>query len=215
MKKLITLLIILSLTFTTTYAYTQEEIDYFNEIAFGLEYGKSGVIHKWDKPEITISVKGDPAEEHIKELNEVMDELSDLTNINFKIVDKNPDIRIYFINHSEFNKYITNKNTAEQNWGYFYLWWRSNNEIYRSNIYIAIDKGTIESQLHLIREELTQCMGLMNDSYSYEDSIFYQGWGTVREYSGVDKTVIKLLYNPKIKPGMTKSRIQKMFKEAN
>jgi hypothetical protein len=210
MKKLITLLIIFSLTFTTVYAN-----DYFFEIAFGLEYGESNVIHKWGKPEIKISTVGDPAEEHLKELNKVMYELSDLTGMSFKTVDRNPDIRIYLINHSDFSKYIRNKNIVENNWGYFYVWWRRNNEIYRSNIYIAIDKGTIESQLHLIREELTQCMGLMNDSYSYEDSIFYQGWGTIREYSEVDKTVIKLLYNPKIKSGMTKSRIQKIFKEAN
>jgi hypothetical protein len=42
----------------------------------------------------------------------------------------------------------------------------------------------------------------MNDSFSYEDSMFYQGWTETQAYSEVDDLVIELLYLPQIQPGM-------------
>ncbi|NHZ87355.1 MAG: DUF2927 domain-containing protein, partial [Planctomycetia bacterium] len=47
----------------------------------------------------------------------------------------------------------------------------------------------------------------MNDSNKYNDSIFYQAWTTVTEFSEIDRTVIKLLYLKKIKPGMSKEQV--------
>lgn len=192
--------------------YTQDELDYFYEIAFGSEYGnKTNVIHKWGKSEIKISIIGNPVEEYIEKLNEIANELTDLTGISFEIVDKSSDIKIYFINHSDFKTYIDNKNIAENSWGYVYIWWDGGNEIYKGNIYIATDKGTIESQSHVIREELTQSLGLVNDSWEYCSSVFYQE-GRVQDYSNIDKAIIQLLYESDIKSGMTKSQIQKLFK---
>ena len=47
---------------------------------------------------------------------------------------------------------------------------------------------------HLLREELTQSLGFFNDSWLYPESIFYQGWTDVTEYSEMDKEIIKMLY---------------------
>jgi hypothetical protein len=210
MKRLITLLIIFSLTFTTVYAN-----DYFYEIAFGLECGKSNVIHKWDKPEIKISIKGDPTDGYIKEVNKVTKELTELTGITFDMMDENADIEIYFIKQSDFAKHVPNNKLVQNSNGYFYVWWDKNNVIYKAKVLISIDTGVMREQYHLIREELTQSLGLMNDSFAHPDSMFYQGPGLERKYTDIDKEIIKLLYNPKIKSGMTKSRIQKIFKEAN
>jgi hypothetical protein len=223
---LIISLIIFSLTFTTiSYAsenietplkekYTQEELDYFYKIALSLEYGnKSNVIHKWNQPEITVSIVGNPAEEYINQLDNAIYNLNYiLGDTKLKVVDKNGDLKIYFINHSNFHTYISDKDMAEQNWGYFDVWWNNNNEIYKGNIFIAIDKGSMQLQSHLIKEELTQSLGLTNDSYKYENSIFYQGWGDTPKYLDIDRSIIKLLYEPDIKSGMTKSEIQKLFK---
>jgi hypothetical protein len=213
------ILLILSLTFTA-YAeiplneqYTQEELDYFYEIAFGLEHGKSNVIHKWDKPEINVSIAGNPTKNHTKELNRVMKELTNLTSIKFKIVDKNADIKVYFINHSDFTKHTSNNKLVQNSYGYFYTWWDRKNVIYKANVFIALDKGVMGEYNHLIREEFTQSLGLMNDSNTYVNSIFYQGTGVEREYTYTDEAIIKLLYEPKIKPGMTKSKIEKLFKK--
>jgi hypothetical protein len=48
---------------------------------------------------------------------------------------------------------------------------------------------------HILREELTQSIGLLNDSMKYPNSIFYQGWTFPTEYTELDKEVIKRHYN--------------------
>jgi hypothetical protein len=52
-----------------------------------------------------------------------------------------------------------------------------------------------EAQRSILREEITQSLGLCNDSWKYKNSVFYQGWGTVTEYSDLDKEIIQMLYN--------------------
>jgi hypothetical protein len=174
--------------------YTEEELDYFYKIALSLEYGnQDNIIHKWDNSEIKVSIVGSPTEEHISELNKVISELNDLIgSIKFKIVNKNGDLKIHFINHNDFYAYISDKNIAESSAGYVYIWWNKNNKIYRGNIFIAIDIGDTESQSHAIREELTQSLGLLNDDYKYKNSMFYQGWVNTQEYSDIDKSLIKI-----------------------
>ena len=80
--------------------------------------------------------------------------------------------------------------------------------LFRSaSILISSADITQKERSHLIREELTQSLGLMNDSNKYKDSIFYQEWTDIAEYSEIDKAVIKLLYQKKIEPGMSKEQV--------
>jgi len=51
-----------------------------------------------------------------------------------------------------------------------------------------------DNYYHLIREEITQCMGLFNDSWKYPNSIFYQGESKTTRYSKLDEEIIKKLY---------------------
>ena len=53
----------------------------------------------------------------------------------------------------------------------------------------------VESYKHLLREELTQSLGLFNDSWDYPESIFYQCWTTTTEYAPIDRELIDMLYN--------------------
>jgi hypothetical protein len=47
---------------------------------------------------------------------------------------------------------------------------------------------------HVILEEITQSLGLANDSMRYPDSIFYEGESYITSLSKMDKEVIKMLY---------------------
>ena len=63
-------------------------------------------------------------------------------------------------------------------------------------MYVDIERtSTNDGQKHLLREELTQSLGLCNDSYDYPESIFYQGWTETTEYAEIDKELIQMLYN--------------------
>jgi hypothetical protein len=54
---------------------------------------------------------------------------------------------------------------------------------------------SLDGQKHLLREELTQSLGLFNDSYKYENSIFQQRWTETTEYAPIDRVLIDMLYN--------------------
>jgi len=80
-----------------------------------------------------------------------------------------------------------------------------------AKILIAIDEISQQERSHLIREELTQSLGIMNDSYSFEDSIFYQGWTDTINYLPIDRTIISLLYDPRLKSGMTQEQVRSIL----
>ena len=42
----------------------------------------------------------------------------------------------------------------------------------------------------------------MNDSYLYEDSIFYAGWTDTTEYMEIDRTLVSMLYREDIEVNM-------------
>jgi len=44
---------------------------------------------------------------------------------------------------------------------------------------------------------------LLQDSWSYGGSAFYQGWSNPTEFTPSDRAIIRLLYEPQILPGMT------------
>ena len=191
-------------------AYTQSEIKYFMEIALGTEYGTSTTVKKWSGT-VRIMVKGNPTSTDIKTLNAVINELNELTDqkIHLKIVTRKPEITIQFVPVSEMTTYESNY--VQGNWGFFYVWWRDSYEIYRGNILIGSDKPTQEQRNHLIREELTQSLGLLNDSWKHEGSIFYQGWTETQEFAEIDKRLIQILYGDKIKKGMTRNQVEKVL----
>lgn len=56
---------------------------------------------------------------------------------------------------------------------------------------------------HVIREEVTQAIGLLNDSPRHPGSIFQQDpYDRPAEYLDIDREVIRLLYDLNVKAGM-------------
>jgi hypothetical protein len=188
-------------------AYNREQIDYFLEIALGSEFGNATPkIRKWAGP-ISIRVAGTPTAADWQTLNGAIAELNALTegiDLYLDADDPHPKIEMYFVPESEFNTY--EPNYIPRNYGFFWTWWERD-RIYRGRILIASAGITQQERSHLIREELTQSLGLMRDSSRYRDSIFFEGWTDTTAYSPLDKAVISLLYRHEIRPGMTRDRL--------
>ena len=187
--------------------FSQEEIDYFTEIALGAEFGEQiPVVKKWTD-DIRIKVNGKPAAKDLQTLNNIVTDLNEIiTGIKIKLVDKNENLTITFSPESDFTSLDTNY--VPTNYGFFWALWHDDNfVIYEANILVSSTDITQKERSHLIREELTQSLGLMNDSNKYKDSIFYQEWTDVTKFSEIDKTVITLLYLKKITPGMSKEQV--------
>lgn len=178
--------------------YSQETIDYFNEIANKSEYNKNYTPKKWKK-NIKIFVKGEKPKHLMGELNRVVYEINELiSDINLEIVsyESESNYIVFFGGQKGFNKlYPYSIPYTEQNYGLFMI--SGNKDEFTSGcMYVDIYRTTsTEAEKHLLREELTQSLGLPNDSYKYPESIFYKRWSETTEYAPIDRELIQMLYN--------------------
>lgn len=189
---------------------------YYQEIALYNEYGdnQNGLIKKWTD-EIKIYINELAAD---SDLEVIYSHIASL-----KLIQGMPDIsivdnvdacnmRISFITQSEMNT-ITQEN-GEIAFGYTTIWWNQDADITRAEIYIVCDKQEPIERKHTILEELTQALGLMNDSDRYDDSIFYVYYSdSILELSQMDWDLVKIHYCNEIKPGMDYDEVNVLYSE--
>ena len=191
-------------------AFGQEAMDYLAEVGFGVEYGSSStVLHKWTE-DVNLRIYGSPTAADVATLTQVVAELNELiTGIELTLNDGPGDVEVHFVPESQFQKIEPHYQPV--NYGFFRVWWDHEGAIYRGRILVASEGITQQERSHLIREEITQSLGLFRDSWNYPDSIFYQGWTAIGEYSSIDVPTIRLLYQPQLLPGMTKVEVTNLL----
>ena len=157
-------------------------------------------MKKWTT-DVRIAVHGDPSKQDLATLDDVLADLNALIDpIELAIVRSGANADIYFAPESEFSSIAPEY--IPVNMGFFWTWWDGEGAITDTRILISTTDITQTERDHVIREELTQCLGLMNDSYAHEDSVFYQGWTSTTEYTSIDEDLVEMLYLPEITPGM-------------
>ncbi len=189
-------------TTTVVEGYTDAEIAYFREIAGGGEYNPDvGVIHRW-LGDVRITVHGDATEADLAMLRGIVDEINVLVeDIEIGVVRDGGNVELHFAPQETFGD--IEPNYVPGNSGFFWVTWDAAGAIESARVLIASDGVTQEERAHLIREEVTQCLGLMNDSWEYPDSIFYQGWTAGLEYAAIDRAVVEMMYRQEVRPGMS------------
>lgn len=174
--------------------YSPESRQYFKEIVLGREFEEDNKFVKRWNVDMKIYVLGSHNRELDFELEKIVSELNEIiTSIKIKIVEDSlsSNMLVYFGSWSSFLQIKPNEdpNLLRSNWGLFRY---SGNSGY---MYVDIERANEIEQRHLLREELTQSLGLFNDSYKYPESIFYSPWTTVVEYAPIDRELIDMLYN--------------------
>ena len=196
--------------------YRKVVMEYFEEIALSIEpYELDGVLidpcvnetdcklRRWEE-DIKIKVSGEPTSTDLENLKDIVGELNFLLpTMSISVEDVGANIEVFFL-ETEDHKSIIGETWTPGNWGYFYTWWE-NFVINKAVITISSDKG---NRAHYIREELTQALGLFNDSYKYPNSIFQQEHTETTMFNEIDKSIIRLLYNPLLEPGMTAGEVR-------
>lgn len=176
------------------------ELDYFAQVAGGIEFGPSGTIHRW-QTDLRIQVHGDPDPGSLAALDDVVADLNVVLDpISLQIVESGGNVDLHFAPVSQFPAILLEY--EPENLGYVYVWWDGAGVIDRATVLISTTEIEQAARTHLIREELTQSLGLLNDSWDHPESIFYQGWTTTQEYTELDLAVIAMLYEPGVAPGM-------------
>lgn len=187
-----------------------EGLDYFFEVVLLSEYGgdsSAQTVKKWDRPIVKVSLIGDISDRSRQCVQNTIDDFN-LLSLSTKLIISNdqPDITMHFAPRTNFPS--LEANYVMGNDGFFWRWYDASSTITRANILISTDNPPSDDErCHLIKEELTQSMGPANDSNKYPDSIFYGPWTSTQSYSKLDQEVIRLLYNPSVKAGMTRLQV--------
>lgn len=177
---------------TTTDWLDETSVEYFLELAFGAEYGEpTNYLRIWHTP-LRLAIHGDPDAADLAEVERVITDLNGLltnTQLILSPTDPNPNVRIRFVDQEGFDWYAPPE--ARSYSGYVVVRWNTRSEIEEADILIR-QSLTPARRAHVLREELTQALGLLNDSYSYPQSIFYQQFSETTDYAAIDQAVLRI-----------------------
>ncbi|MGJ3244922.1 MAG: DUF2927 domain-containing protein [Elainellaceae cyanobacterium] len=165
---------------------------YYQEISSGSEFGGGSEQRWWFEP-MRIEIHGEPNTQDLQELDRVVEELRSLTGHDIAFVKSDGNVEFHFAPESDFQS--IEPNYIPVNMGFAWVGYSGSSEINQARILISTEGIRQAERNHLIREELTQSMGLMQDSDRHQDSIFFQGWTETTEYSELDKQLIRMHYS--------------------
>lgn len=187
-------------------------LDYFKSIALGAEYGNaSRVTRKWKKP-MRLYAMGELNDTLHYEINRIIEEINFLTGEDFYIEQVKDSVSANFcvylgdaISYTE--RFPSAASFIGEKEGLVQIHYSPKNEILRGEVFVDARRTTLERQFHLLREEITQGLGLMNDIPYVRQSIFYEGYSDTVEYAPNDREVIRLLYHPVMREGLTETGV--------
>ena len=192
------------------------DIEYFNEVVLGTEFGSGAdAVRKWNQ-DVRYSISGEPTPQLEAELARVASELNSMIDIQLIEVptEAEANLRIFFGSGED---YVNNYEPRARDFvafstGVFWLYWNGEFELTRGTIFIdTVNTTDVLRQFHTVREELTQALGIFNDSYSYPNSIFYQGFSNVTEFAPIDREVIQFMYSNRVSAGMDAADINRIL----
>ena len=181
--------------------FSQDTIsEYYEEVTSGSELdGFSKEKFKFYK-DVKIYVYGEKNDTLISELNKIVGELNDLIEtVNVSIISDSTkaNVKVYFGSTEYFcskrsDKLVHDLSKYAQG---FVLAFPCYGVLNGSSVFVNTEViDNMKRKKHVLREELTQAFGFCHDSYRYPDSIFYENFSSVTEYSELDKLVIAKHY---------------------
>lgn len=206
----------------TPTAYEKELIEYFKEVALNTEYGDNlNRVVKWKTNMIIFISKDEEYNYQTKLINQTIETINEIVQEDFKIeltddISKSNTI-LYLCKLNSLSEldYSLHDSINNDFAGFASVEWR-NFFIEKAKIFINTEE-TLELQESTILEEITQSIGILNDSEKYTNSIFYnhQIDDNIinRKYSRIDIDIIRLLYNPKMKAGLNAKQSEKVIKK--
>lgn len=200
----------------------QNVIQYFKEVSLGFEFGSAPEItRKWDQ-DIVVFVGGEENTMLRSELDIVVGELNNLIsedNVEITVTADSTEAVNYYVFFGTGEEYAEieprAQNFVDSNFGLFFVnTSTTTNHIVRGTMYVDTYRPAPQQQRHLLREELTQSLGMAKDSARYSDSIFNSNFSVaVTEFSKYDEAVIQLLYHPSMSTGLDAAGVDSVLRE--
>lgn len=198
--------------------YTQSKA-VMETVLLGAEYGSGGAISRYTRsPRISIFNadinKRGYVNSALGQINAAINGSGIQVSVGAEN-DRSADILIYYAPMSSFAQIARDNGFtySEGNSGFFWSFWGPNREITKSIVMIATDVLSAYQLQSVTLEELTQCMGAVNDQSMIYDSIFYESAydsGYATQYGAFDFRLLGFLYKV-LQPGYTKAKVDYLF----
>jgi len=197
-----------------------ELVRYFDTIVFGSELDPkyaSKVVAKWPQHLITISLEQLKTKEYLGFIQNHLTTLTKLTNRTFGGTPnhESADIRVFFVHKADMAKFEgpnvdpeAVKKGAAGGGCYFLSWKKPESQIVKALIVVNVDRDPAYTNSCLL-EELTQSMGLPNDSDSLRPSIFSDK-DHLFQLQLPDAILVRTLYDPRLELGMPRAQALKV-----
>ena len=196
----------------------EQLLEYWDEVVLDVEYtegdGDFTLVQKWLAP-ISCRILGAPTDEDLQVLETFFAQLNGIPGFpGIRMAEEYEftNLSLSFLGPEDFRNGFSDVVHGEDAWGAVQFWyWTDTNEIYDARIGYRTDIPQTERNSILL-EEIVNGLGL-NDSLLREDSIVYQHSNDNLELSDVDLLILKLLFNPAIRPGMNADECHEVLAE--
>ena len=203
---------------TSAVRYTNAEIDYFLEVALGVEFAHGSpprVTKRWatdELPAARLQIMGTPTSQDLAVVRSIVDELNAIVGLPLIAVDpERANVFVRFVPRGSMRSY----SSLVPRWGaggFVSTELSKDYVIERGQVLIASDIP-FRGRKPIIREELTQLLGLLNDVSWYPESIFNDD-NFANEYAPIDRALIEMLYRPDMSAGLDENQTRKVLRKA-
>lgn len=199
-------------------AEVETMLKYFDTIVFGAEFDAaqaSKVVAKWDGP-VHIEVQGKYKPSHVEYIQKHVNALAKLTGLLFSVTegpDKAANMSIIFMPRRQMATFsIPNVDAGlvqrlGAQGGCYFISARAPGEEWRiSRAVIVVNNERQEDGInHCLLEEITQSLGLPNDSDTLRPSLFSDRDQLIA-LSRHDEILVRTLYDYRLKPGLPREQ---------
>ena len=192
----------------------EDVILYFNEICLDAEFVNSGdpsVLQKWEIP-LRYELRGTYTQEDLDTLSDFCQWLNTVEG--FPGIQESDSIHEtnLVINFSSYEEMIGLMGDQFSGCDGAVTFWYTNNAIDYAIICCRSDvPQTLRNSV--ILEEIYNGLGPIQDTSLREDSIIYSGYSEPQQLTEMDKLILKLLYHPDMKCGMTVAECEAVIQE--
>lgn len=185
---------------------------------------KGQQVRRWND-KLRVSFSADPRAKAVA--TDVLNQLSEITGLGWDWSEgffSSPNVKIEFMTTTEIKRKMgIGANCAGL------LWTDTETKsIVRAEVYIASDRENLPAWLRgasaesfirsCLAEELAQSLGAPNDSCTVQDSLFCHyneanRWHDRVELTKWDKLALRILYSPRLRPGMAREQARPIIRE--
>jgi hypothetical protein len=205
--------------------YGERTVNYFYETVFHEDFaeGNNDNLWKWtDDP--TIAIKGSTSVVDTASVREVIAEINSLglpLKCRLAQASDSGAIQIFFGNVKEVASFMGFEDLSamgvdtSSSFGFAKPESDEGRLIKaRVGIYFSPDDTTAASRRKVVLEEIVQALGIFGDSYSYPSSLFFQNSSPQKQFTDLDKQVLRLLYEPTILPNYSRLSFETDFADS-